>query len=353
VSQDEASRAAISQFVRQVAAVGALAFILGRAVAPALRGARDGLDRVIDYTDKAGFIATYLFAFAGLSAVIFELLLTFRDRRFGTVYRVVSTVLGVCVISLVAPAFRDPLPERASIVAALASGMLALMASREAIVVPRTRALGVLLVTAGSAALMHLSASLVAWYAGERALYRLAIFGRVLATTSVLFDTLTLLVAFAWLATRPHKSTVWAARIALFLGCAVAWGAVRGGGRESSPLWELVAYRAVDRLLPLPPPYVWLPYRFVLETGAPLLAVAALLARGQMPAVAGSIALLLLGRPSTDVPLSALALTLAALSTPLAARDDRGMWAVLMANSDRPAPVSPAEPIGESAERQN
>jgi hypothetical protein len=35
------------------------------------------------------------------------------------------------------------------------------------------------------------------------------------------------------------------------------------------------------------------------------------------------------------VPLSALALALAALSAPLAAHDDRGMWAVLMANSER------------------
>ena len=82
---------------------------------------------------------------------------------------------------------------------------------------------------------------------------------------------------------------------------------------------------------------MWLPYRFVLETCAPLLGVAALFARGQMPAIAGAVALALFARPSTDVPLSALALTLAALSTPLAARDDRGMWAVLMTNSHAPS----------------
>ena len=351
VSQDAANRIAVPQFVRQVAAVGAVAFVLGRALAPALRGAREGLDRVIAYADVLGAFATYLFAFAGLMSLVLGLLLTFREKRFGPVYRVAATVLGVCVISLVAPAFREPLPERASIVAALASGIVALMASREAITVPRTRALGVLLVSAGSAALLHLSASLVAWYAGERALYRLAVFARVLATSSVFFDTLTLLVAFAWLATRPQKTTVWAARIALFIGCVVAWSAARGGGRDSSPLWELVAYRAVDRLLPPPAAYVWVPYRFVLETCAPLLAIAALLARGQMPAITGAVALVLLARPSTDVPLSALALTLAALSTPLAARDDRGMWAVLMANSHPPEP--PTGRIGEPVERRN
>jgi len=342
VNQEEASGAAISQFVRQVAAAGAAAFLLGRALAPALRGAREGLDSIIGYADLCGSFATYLFAFAGLSAVIFEVMLTFRERRLSQFYRVAATVLGVCIISLVAPAFREPLPERASIVGALASAAIALMASREALSVPRTRALGVLLASASAAALVHLSANLLAWYAGERALYRLAIFARVLSTASVFFDTLTLLIAFAWLATRTQKSTVWAARAALFIGCVLAWGAARGGGRESSPLWELVTYRAVDRLLLAPTPYVWLPYRFVLETCAPLLALAAVAARGQMPAIAGSIALTLLARPSTDVPLSALALTLAALSTPLAARDDRGMWAMLLSHSPRPIP--PGQP---------
>jgi len=334
-------------FVRPVAAVGIAAFILGRALAPALRGATEGLDRIIAYADLAGGFVSYLFAFTGLSAAIIELMLTFRERRFGVAYRTAATVLGVCVIALVAPAFREPLPERLSIVAALASGMIALIASRQAIGVPRTRALGVLLVAAGAAALLHVGSSLVAWYAGDHALYRLAVFARVLATASVFFDTLALLTGFAWLATRNERSTVWSARVALFVGCVLAWGAVRSGGRETAPLWELVTYRAVDRLLAVPPAYVWLPYRFVLETSAPLLAIAALGARGQMPAVSGCLALALVARPSTDVPLSALALTLAALSAPLAARDDRGMWAVLMANS------RPPEPMGEPVERQN
>jgi hypothetical protein len=232
-------------------------------------------------------------------------------------------------------------------VAALASGILALLASSEIIAIPRTRALGVLLVAAGLAALLHLGASLSAWYAGERALYRVATFARVLATGSVFFDTLTLLVAFAWLSTRTQRSAVWGARIALFIGFVLVYGAFRSGGRETSQIWELVTYRAVDRLLSVPDPYVWHPYRFILEICAPLLAIAALAARGQMPAISGAFALALLARPATDVPLSALALTLASLSAPLAARDDRGMWAVLMANS------RPREPIGEPLERRN
>jgi hypothetical protein len=71
----------------------------------------------------------------------------------------------------------------------------------------------------------------------------------------------------------------------------------------------------------------------LLETSAPCLGAAALVARSQMPTLTGALALALIARPSTDVPLAAMALVLAALSAPLAACDDRGMWAALMAES--------------------
>jgi hypothetical protein len=344
-SKNESARPALSpRYVQRVAFLGLAAAIVGRSIAPALRGAREGLDRVIGYTDLIGGLASYLFAFIGLSALIVELMMTFRERRFRIVYRVAATLLGIVVISLVAPAFREPLPERASIVAALASALAAIFASVEAIGVPRTRALGVLLATAGAAALLHLGATVTAWYAGENALYRVATLARVLATGSVLFDTIALMTAFAWLTTRTQPLPVWGARIALFTACVLAAGAARGGPHEGAPLWQVVTYRAVERLLSPPPPYVWVPFRYALETCAPLLAVVAIISRGQIPSVTGALALVLVARPTTDVPLSALALTIAALSTPLAARDDRGMWAVLMANSRQRAVFGPNSP---------
>jgi hypothetical protein len=332
------------RYVQQVATLGVTAVLFGRSLAPALRGAGEGLDKIIDYVDLLGGLASYLFAFIGLSAVIVEIMVTFRDKRFGVVYRLAATVLGLTVVSLVAPSFREPLPDRANIAAALASGLVAIFASYEAVAIPRTRALGVLLATAGGAALLHLGGTVLAWYAGEHALYPLAIVARLLATGSVLFDTIAILTGFYWLTTRSNLATVWGARIALFVACILAWGAARGGPHEGSPLWQIVTYRAVERLVSPPPPYIWAPYRYVLEICAPLLGVVALLARGQMPAVIGAFTLALIARPTTDVPLSALALVLAAISTPIAARDDRGMWAVLMANSGQSAAFDPNSP---------
>jgi hypothetical protein len=335
VSNDQAKKAVVPPFVRLTAIAGLFAFFLGRTLSPALRGAREGLDQIIAYADNAGSFASYFFALVGVIVVILEIMITSRESKLTTSYRLAAAVLGGAVVSLLPPAFLKPLPQQLSIVAGLASGLIAILASREAIAIPRTRALGVLLFSSGVAALLHLAASVLAWYAGEHARMSLATLARLIATGSVVFDTAAVLTAFAWLATRSEKTTVWSARAAIFVACTLAWGVARGASREAGPLWQLIAYRAVDPLLAHPAAYVWTPFRYALETSAPLLALAAVTARSQIPAVTGALALALLARPTTDVPLSALALALAALSAPLAARDDRGMWAVLMANSER------------------
>jgi hypothetical protein len=332
VSSDQANKTVVPSFVRAAGVVGLFAFFVGRGLAPALRGAREGLDQVIAVTDKLGSFATYLFALTGLLVMIFQTMLTLRETKLTTLYRVVSTVAGACVVSIVARAFHDPLPERESFMGALASGLMAILSCREAISVPRTRALGALLFFAGLAALFHLGASELAFNAVDSNLVRLS---RVVATGSVVFDTMALLTAFGWLATRPEKSTVWAARVALFFAFTLAWGMARGGPGMTGPLWQVVYYRAINPIITHPPAYVWAPVRYGLEASAALLALVAVTARRQIPAVAGAFTLALLARPTTDVPLSALALALAAMAAPLAAHDDRGMWAVLMANSER------------------
>lgn len=333
---NDANRAAVWPFIPQVAALGIVASVVGRAIAPALRGAGEGLDRLISFTNLAGSFSTYLFAFGGLFVLVLELGVTFREKKLAIAYRLAAAVTSACIVALVVFAFRAPLPERASVLAALASSVIALIAGWEAALVRRTRALGITLAGMAVAALFHLSSSLMAFYSSARGILRLATTARVLAAGSVLFDAGVILTVFVWLITRKRTATTWLARAALFLGCIVAWGALRGV-RENAPFWQVLANRAVDRLIPSSPgALVWPAMRTLLETCAPMLGAAALAARGQMPAITGSLALVLIARPSTDVPLSALALTLAALSAPLAARDDRGMWAVLMANSTHP-----------------
>jgi hypothetical protein len=149
---------------------------------------------------------------------------------------------------------------------------------------------------------------------------------------SFFFATWAALIIRTCLATRNLGRTGWATRALLLLACVVTWGAGHGEA-DGAPLWQIVAHRGIERLLAQPVPYVWLPYRYLLEALAPLLALVAVGVRRQIPPIVAAFALVLIARPTTDIPLSALAFTLAALSTSLAAHDDRGMWAVLLASA--------------------
>jgi hypothetical protein len=335
VTAGDENRATLAALVPPVAAVAIIASVLGRAVGPALRGAGEGIDSLITYANLAGSFATYLFAFTGLVVLILQLAATFRETRLSIAYRSAAAVGTACIVALVVYAFRGPLSDRANILAAIMSGALALYAGREALYVPHTRVIGLILGAAAIAAILHVAAVALNLCLAEPIASRFALLSGAASAASVLFDAGTLLIAFLWLTTRPTPETPWIARGALFVSFVVAWGAVRGA-HEGAPLWELVASRAVDRLLSpsTPAALVWHSPRVFLETTAPLLGAAVLVARGQMPAVTGALALALVARPSTDIPLSAMALVLAALSAPLAARDQRGMWASLL--SGRP-----------------
>ena len=307
------------------------------------------MDQVIGLSDLFGYAVTYLFALLGMFALLVQMMTTLRERRLSLAYRTIAMSLGMLVLLLVVPALAQNLSERANVVLAGASALLGLLAAREALMVPRTRALGAMLASASAAALLHVSAVMVAWYAGNQARYRLAVSARGMATASVIFDTLAMLVALAWLATRNKGRTGWATRGALLVACVVAWGAGRGA-IDGAPIWEVVARRGIDRLLGPPAPYLWQPYLYLLEAMAPFLALVAVGVRRQIPAVTASFALILIARPSTDVPLSALAFVLAALAAPLAAHDDRGMWAVLLTETSS-LPVASRRESGRNAPR--
>jgi hypothetical protein len=228
-----------------------------------------------------------------------------------------------------------------------ASALLALASAREGFLVPRTRALGMVLAATGFAVLLHVAALYLAFYAGEHAMYGIAVAARVLATVSLAFDMFALLAALTWLSTRtrsadgtPDHQLRWTTRAALLVASIVAFLAIRGASDQASVL-EIVAYRSIARLITVPAPYVWLPLRYLLEALAPCLAIVTLTTPRQLPIVLSSLALVLVSRPTADVPLCALALAAAGLCTCIAARDERGVWAEIRSAEGRRA--HPAE----------
>jgi hypothetical protein len=316
--------------VRTAATIGIVAIVVGRALAPALRGATAGLDRAIAYADFSGAFATYLFAIVGAAVALRHVALLVTEARLGPILRNVAAVLALIAIALVLPAMLSGLPPAGSLVLSATSIALATVAARCALPVPRTRALGVMLTATAAAALLHVSGAWLAGWAGVRALVRAADLARGLGTASLLFDVVAMLTALSWLATRRGAKMTFATRIAIVGAFIVAWGAAKGGS-EQAATWQIVAHRALERLLVLPTPLrIALPFRYFVEAFAPMLAVVAVCQRREMPGIAGGFALLLLARTTPDIPLCGLGLAIAALAATLASRDERGMWAALL-----------------------
>lgn len=315
--------------VRVAAIFAVVATLLGRVLAPALRGAVTGFDRAIALADRAGVVATQAFAVLGVVVATLELFAALRETRFGVGFRVVALLLAGSTISLFGRAVHEPLPGAWNVGLAIGSATLALACAREAVRVPRTRAMGVALAFASLAAGLHLAALVLAMRAGDEARVDLATLARALATASTLADGLVLATALGWISSRDGKLVSARTAVALLFAMVVAWAAVRGG-LDGASSTEVVARRAVERLLLAPPPSFAPALRYFVEALSLGLAVVVLFVRRQLASVVSSFALVLVARPATDVPLAALALTIASLATARAVVDDRAMWALFL-----------------------
>lgn len=303
--------------IRIVAWSGLIASLLGRALAPALQGAGHGLDRAIEGIDLAAGFATFSFAILTLLATSLQLVHTAREAKLGLPYRIVAIALGALVVALVTPAVPLRLPDSGILITAVSSALLAIIAAGEGVRSASTRAVGFALGLVGLAALLHLTAL----HLSASPLPRMLFLSASLSTASIALHGLSVLIAFMWLSTRsPNRMSVPVAS-ALSLATFAFLGA-RDGALEGASLWQIVAHRSVAELTTAPSSFVLPEVVQAIELGGLALAGAALVIRGQVASLAASLALLLIARPMTDVPLSATAIALAALTVGMGAVRD-------------------------------
>lgn len=292
--------------------LGFLASLIGRFLASAWYGIGTGLDRFLDRADLAADFITFAFAILALALTSLQIVHTARDKHLALAHRTTAIVLGSLVVALVTPALPIRLPDRGLWMTALASVGVAASAAAVAVRSVSTRALGLVLAGLALSASLHLAGLGLA----ASPLTKTLLLSRGLTTASMVIDGLTLAVAFLWLTTR-SKRTSWPTLVALTLASAVFWLA-RQGGDSTAPL-VVLAQRVVTELSWGPPSFFVPAVRQLLELGALALAGAALFVRADARPVAASLSLLLVARPTTDVPLSATAVTLAALTAGLRA----------------------------------
>jgi hypothetical protein len=309
--------------LRTLASLLLLASLVGRGLAPALRGARAGIGRFIERAQFAGELLTQLAVFAGAMIAVRLAFATLRERRLGVVYRLISVPASATIVTLVVASSARQLDLGLGLTLGLTAATLALAASVPALMAAPTRAAGFVLALAGAATLAHLLAGFLAVRASERALVGLFSVARAIATLSFTFDVASLLVAGIWVTARRWLPAAIAATCLIGGALFLAWGAQRGSHYDA-PLWQVLAGRILAQVSPQPAPLVGVLVRYWTETLALLTAAAVLVSRSRPPALSAAVALAILARASGEIPALGLALALSALLSALTSVDTRG-----------------------------
>lgn len=328
-ARSQAQPMLVLRLVKPLAILAVLALLFGRILGPSWAGIAVGMGRVIRAMEIAGGALTQLFAMAATVLTMAELLAVTRSRMPYLV-RILAIVAGglAIIVGLSAAAVRVPGLSLALI--GTSASILALAAAWDARRAPFARGAALVLGLLGTASLVRLASIGLAVLSATRSSAPLAAAARGVATGSYVIDGLALLATLAVLSASAKKLTSPISTGAFILAFIATRQAVIGG-TDDADVVSLLLRRAAARLLTRPEPFLPLMAQIFIGFLAVFLAIGALFARGQVPALAGALALALVARGSPDMPLGALVLGVASMSVALAARDDRGLWAAISA----------------------
>lgn len=314
-----------------LAALALFASVVARGLTPALPGSRDGIAGLIHWSEVVASLASQCLVLGGALLSFRLIIVTLRERDLGIIYRLVAVPAGAGVLTLImasASHYQEPGP---SLGLAVASAVLALGAMPLVLASSRTRALGFVLGLAGASAFVHVVARVMAIKASDQALPSLFMTARGLATASLVLDVAAMVVVMLWLSASRRRAGIGVAVGIAAVAGFVAWGAVRGSGSDV-PFWQVLAARSLSGMVRSPTPLL-LPFiRDFVEVAAALVAAAAVLFPRKASGIQAAMAFALVARSSSDIPLLALCLVLAALLGPLIALPD------LSAATPPPAP---------------
>lgn len=298
-----------------------VALVSGRIVVPALLGWRSGLEGWIARSDHAAALLAQLAVVGGCLMAIQLLIATLVESNLSVAFRLVAAPTTAGVVTLVMASATRELPMLLVLGLAMLSSFMALFASVPAVLEKHTRAAGMVVGLAGLTALISVTARALAVWASHEALTRLFRAAQILATVAFCLDLVMLVIAIAWLAAARKKlsAAVWVPVALLGIGLAAM-------SQYSSPPTDGLlglAHKAVHGFLRHPYPLVPQVLHFALGVTLLFAVPATLLQRGDRPYARGAIALALLARTGTDIPVLALALLLGSLLAALAAARER------------------------------
>ncbi|WP_437299921.1 hypothetical protein [Sorangium sp. So ce426] len=327
--------------IRPLAVLALLAMILGRMVAPAMVGLAVGIERAVHTIELAGAGASQLFAI-GAIVVAMALISAVVRSRVPYALRIGAIVAGSFVILVVLHATVQRVPDLSAALIGVSAAILALGSAWEALRVPFVRPVAAALGLIGASALVRLAGVLLAVWANDRGSKALAGATSSVATAAFALDALAVLAATVALgagrearprdAEPPRPRLVSPLSLVALASALFATRAALAGAADDASMVEALFRRALDRLLTRPAPVVPLSIQLFVAALSVVVVALALVAPPRLPALGGALALLLVAGSAPEVPLGALSLVIAALCIALAARDERGFWAAMLAN---------------------
>ncbi|WP_437768252.1 hypothetical protein WMF27_14655 [Sorangium sp. So ce281] len=327
--------------IRPLAVLALLAMILGRMVAPAMVGLAVGIERAVHTIELAGAGASQLFAI-GAIVVAMALISAVVRSRVPYALRIGAIVAGSFVILVVLHATVQRVPDLSAALIGVSAAILALGSAWEALRVPFVRPVAAALGLVGASALVRLAGVLLAVWANDRGSKALAGATSSVATAAFALDALAVLAATVALgagrearprdAEPPRPRLVSPFSLVALASALFATRAALAGAADDASMVEALVRRALDRLLTRPAPVVPLSIQLFVAALSVVIVALALVAPPRLPALGGALALLLVAGSAPEVPLGALSLVIAALCIALAARDERGLWAAMLAN---------------------
>ncbi len=323
---------AVLRPLRSYALLMILTMLLARALLPALRGVVVGISDWVERGDIAVGILSQLLAF-GSAVLLGAMLVQLSQTDASRMLRYPLVVFGVLVVLATSgSAAVDHPPAVLLVTLAVAASSAAVLAGADALRRPTGGYVGLVWIFAGVASLLRLGSAELLELAIARvhepqiALRALSISGH-LATASFAVALVAQLVAMAFVARRGRWALSPQVVVAIGVGFFVArW--LSTPPSEHSPSW-LVLRGVMEQLTPRPWPAVPSALLWAQAAIAPVLALATLTVRREVPALLAALSLVLLVPGTADVPMLGLCLFLSSVSLALVVRDSKGVWASL------------------------
>ena len=299
-----------------LAGVALLATVVGRGIAPAIRGLTVGIEPFIAMSDGVSAFISQLVAAGGVAAAIRLASGALRLPKLDLGNRLIGLPGSAIVIALVMAAWARPLePQlcRMMALAAIAATLAGAVASLRNL---ETRASGLVLSAAALSGLSHLMARELMSHAAERLDSTSLHWAVAIATLATLVDLAALGLTVTYLAQGKARKLIKTTAVIVLPAAALGLFAA-GGNAPGASVLRVLAGRALSHLSLAPAAALPVALRFGISAALLVAAARCVLERGERAKASVVLSLCLLSLGAPDMPLPALWLVVAALLAPM------------------------------------